>query len=255
MEWTLARNGSPFLTCYQENLDSSTPDPVPSPPSLRCAERIPEPAATDKPSPHGETEPWITSEPELLMMSVKVREPATTPTSRERVTDGVSTERSSTPCTVAEGELSMVRGLCHSKGERAPLHEFSTRRAPVPAPGKCSPDPVPLEHPPVSAPVPEFSPGSPKAQKCPPFQPLLLPPPMSSGSPSAPPQPTIYGVRARWDCHPPALLWSEFPSTLPPRPGLKVQGSRFFIIRHIHNHTSIISSEMQVELKKNTAFT
>ncbi len=31
--------------------------------------------------------------------------------------------------------------------------------------------------------------------------------------------------------------------------------SRFFIIRHIHNHTSIISSEMQVELKKNTAFT
>ncbi len=34
-----------------------------------------------------------------------------------------------------------------------------------------------------------------------------------------------------------------------------VQGSRFFIICHIHNHTSIISSEMQVELKKNTAFT
>ncbi len=36
---------------------------------------------------------------------------------------------------------------------------------------------------------------------------------------------------------------------------LEVQGSRFFIIRHIHNHTSIISSEMQIELKKNTAFT
>ncbi len=34
-----------------------------------------------------------------------------------------------------------------------------------------------------------------------------------------------------------------------------IWGSRFFIIRHIHNHTSIISSEMQVELKKNTAFT
>ncbi len=39
------------------------------------------------------------------------------------------------------------------------------------------------------------------------------------------------------------------------RSRFKVQGSRFFIIRHIHNHTSIISSEMQVELKKNTAFT
>ncbi len=43
-----------------------------------------------------------------------------------------------------------------------------------------------------------------------------------------------------------------------PRPGrpkklsapAQLQGSRFFIIRHIHNHTSIISSEMQVELKK-----
>ncbi len=34
---------------------------------------------------------------------------------------------------------------------------------------------------------------------------------------------------------------------------IKVQGSRFFIIRHIHNHASIISSEMQVEFKKNTA--
>ncbi len=38
-------------------------------------------------------------------------------------------------------------------------------------------------------------------------------------------------------------------------PAALFQGSRFFIICHIHNHTSIISSEMQVELKKNTAFT
>ncbi len=43
--------------------------------------------------------------------------------------------------------------------------------------------------------------------------------------------------------------------TLRPSTMEEVQGSRFFIIRHIHNHTSIISSEMQVELKKNTAFT
>ncbi len=41
------------------------------------------------------------------------------------------------------------------------------------------------------------------------------------------------------------------------KPSYDILGSlsRFFIIRHIHNHTSIISSEMQVELKKNTAFT
>ncbi len=45
------------------------------------------------------------------------------------------------------------------------------------------------------------------------------------------------------------------PACSPPPSPFLVQGSRFFIIRHIHNHTSIISSEMQVELKKNTAFT
>ncbi len=43
------------------------------------------------------------------------------------------------------------------------------------------------------------------------------------------------------------IWWNDLPNS--------IQGSRFFIIRHIHNHTSIISSEMQVELKKNTAFT
>ncbi len=42
---------------------------------------------------------------------------------------------------------------------------------------------------------------------------------------------------------------------LPSLEAVPSQGSRFFIICHIHNHTSIISSEMQVELKKNTAFT
>ncbi len=61
VEWTLARNGSPFPACSQENLASATPDPVPSPPSPRCTERMPEPTAdgepeptvTDEPSPHG----------------------------------------------------------------------------------------------------------------------------------------------------------------------------------------------------------
>ncbi len=31
VEWTMARNGSLFSSCSQENLASSTPDPVPSP--------------------------------------------------------------------------------------------------------------------------------------------------------------------------------------------------------------------------------
>ncbi len=151
-------------------------------------------------------------------MSVKVREPATTPASRERATYGVSAERSSAPCPTAESELRMACGLCHSKGERVPFPKFSPQRTPVPAPRKHPPEPVPLErpsvltplksppepapveHPPVSAPVPEFRLGSLEAHKCPPSHPLLPPPPLSSCDPSSRPQPTNYAVRALRDC-------------------------------------------------------
>ncbi len=63
-----------------------------------------------KPLQHGATELRIAVdlELELQMTSVKVREPATTPTLRENPTDGVNAERNSAPCTVAEGELSMA---------------------------------------------------------------------------------------------------------------------------------------------------
>ncbi len=227
--------------CSQENIASSTSDPVPSPPSPRCAERMPEPTTDLEPEPsvndeqslHGATEPR-TAEQELLMTSVKVREPATTSASRERAMDGVSAERSSTPCTVAEGELRMACGLCHSKEERAPFPEFSPRRTPVPAPRKYPPEPATLEcpsvpaprkspsesasveHTPVWAPVPEFSPGSLEAHKYSPSHLLLPPPPLSSCSHSARPQFTIYAVRALRDCHPPTSPWSEFPSSPPP---------------------------------------
>ncbi len=168
------------------------------------------------------------------MTSVKVREPATTSASRERAMDGVSAERSSAPCTVAEGELRMARGLCHSKEERAPFPEFSPRRTPVPAPRKYPPEPATLEclsvpaprksppesasveHTPVWAHVPEFSPGSLEAHKYSPSHLLLPPPPLSSCSHSTRPQSTIYAVRALRDCHPPTSPWSEFPSTPPP---------------------------------------
>ncbi len=87
VEWTLVRNGSPFTVSSEDDLASSTQDPVPSPPSPRHAERMPEPtadgepepAATDELSPHGATEPQIATEPELLVTSVQVRELATTP--------------------------------------------------------------------------------------------------------------------------------------------------------------------------------
>ncbi len=109
---------------------------------------------------------------------------ATTPALREKAADGVSAERSSTPCIAAEGELSMARGLCHSKGKRAPDPQLSPGRAPVPEfSPRRAPVPTPPEHSTVSAPVPEFSPGRPEAHKCPPSHPLLPPPPLSSGNP------------------------------------------------------------------------
>ncbi len=118
--WTLARNGSPLTVYPEDDLARSTPDPVPSPPSPRCAERMPEPTAdgepepatTDKPSSHGATVLRIAMEPEPLMTSVKVREPATEPDTWEN-----AAERSSAPCIVAEGELIIQLGLLDMEGD------------------------------------------------------------------------------------------------------------------------------------------
>ncbi len=60
-----------------------------------------------------------------------------------------------------------------------------------------------------------------KAHKCPPIRLLLPPPPLSSGSPSARPQPTICTERALWVCHPPLSPWLENP--LPPSPASKTR--------------------------------
>ncbi|KAI2659097.1 Translation initiation factor IF-2 [Labeo rohita] len=66
--WTLMRNGSPFPNCFQENLTSSTADPVPSPPSPLGAEQSPEPTNDGEPEP-ATTEPRIAAEPELYLLS------------------------------------------------------------------------------------------------------------------------------------------------------------------------------------------
>ncbi len=190
---------------------SATPDPVPSPPSPRCAECEPELTAngepehvtTDKPSLRSATELRIATEPEPHGSSDQVREPATTPATREKATDSVSAERSSAPCTAAEGELSMARQLCHTEDERVPVPELSPEWAPIP---ELSPE---------KSPVPDFRPESPEAHKFPPSHLLLPHPPLSSGIPSALPQPTIYAVRALWDCQTTSSHWSEYPLTLP----------------------------------------
>ncbi len=90
----------------------------------RCAEHKPEPnvdgepepkpVTTDKPSPRSATELRITTEPEPLWSSDQVQEPATMPATKEKAVDSESTERSSAPCTVAEGDLIMDLELCNS---------------------------------------------------------------------------------------------------------------------------------------------
>lgn len=62
-----------------------------------------EPIKTEEPSPRSVTELRIAMELEPLGLSDQVQVPATTPAVREKAADSESVERSSTPCTVAEG--------------------------------------------------------------------------------------------------------------------------------------------------------
>ncbi len=115
VEWTLARNESPLTVSPEDDLARSTPGPEPSPPSPRGMEHQPEqlsrfPAAIREMSQSRATEQRIALEVEHNP-SDQVREPATVPTTREQAVDGVSTEWSSAPCTVAEGELIILLGL------------------------------------------------------------------------------------------------------------------------------------------------
>ncbi|KAL0159454.1 hypothetical protein M9458_043179, partial [Cirrhinus mrigala] len=70
-----------------------------------------EPAATDEPLQLGETELMITMRPELRVIADQVRELATTPATREKAVASEIMERSSTHCTMAEGELLVDLGL------------------------------------------------------------------------------------------------------------------------------------------------
>ncbi len=121
----LERISPPFWIGYWRETDLHSPSvlrrisPVPlqtqSPVPLSpcCAE--PKPAATDEPQ-HGATVLRITVEPELLITSDQVREPATTPATRERAVESESAERSSAHCAMAEGDLNANLGLLDSEG-------------------------------------------------------------------------------------------------------------------------------------------
>ncbi len=234
VEWTLARNGSPLTVCPEDDLARSTPDPEPSPPSPCGAKHQPEPTDDGEPFPAVICEPAQSRATERKIApevepnpSDQVREPATVPTTREPAVDGVSAEWSSASCTAAEGELIVHLGLLDMGGdlidwsteleiELPPLLSPSSPLVPSSPPSSplVPASSAPPERPPV--PAPPKCPPVPAPRKLPPSHPLLPPPPLSSGSPSARPQPSINAVRAPRDCHPPASPGLEFPSPLPP---------------------------------------
>ncbi|KAL0181417.1 hypothetical protein M9458_023823, partial [Cirrhinus mrigala] len=128
VEWILVRNGSPFPVCSLEKLTSSTPKPVPSPPSPSGAEHQPEPtndgesepAVTVEPSAQGATELRTAAEPELRVPSDQVREPATTPATRQKAMASEIAESSSTHCNMAECECFNGPGYKESRPNRLP---------------------------------------------------------------------------------------------------------------------------------------
>ncbi|KAI2653700.1 hypothetical protein H4Q32_014026 [Labeo rohita] len=101
-----------------------------------------------------------------------------------------------------------------SSFRRASVPMSSSGRAPV---SKSSPE---RETVPQSsqkrASVPRGSSKSPEAHKFPCSNPLLPPPLLSSGSPSAHTQPTICAVGSPWVYQSPSVLWLEDPLSPPP---------------------------------------
>ncbi|KAL0177314.1 hypothetical protein M9458_026208, partial [Cirrhinus mrigala] len=187
--------------------DVSQHDPEPSLSSPRHAEHEPEPtadgshvtSATQEPSPIGATERAIAAELEELA-SDQVREPATEPATVD-VPDGrEGAEDSTAHCTTAEGEQRLDLGLNFLEQNLSNFSEDIYEDMPVLLPPSKLPD-------------------------CLDFQPTLplsivsaasVPPPLSPGSPSAHPQPTICAVGSPQVCQSPSVSWLEDPSSPPP---------------------------------------
>ncbi|KAI2666774.1 Filamentous hemagglutinin [Labeo rohita] len=209
VEWTLARNKLSFPACSLENLASATPDPEPSQPPPRHAEHEPEPeptadgshatSATQEPSPIGATERAIATELEEFA-SDQVREPATEPATVD-VPDGrESAEDSTTHCTTAEGEQRLDLGQICLDQDFINFSEDVYEDMPTLLPPSKLPDY--LDFPPT-LPLSIVSVAS-------------VLPPLSPGSPSARPQPTICAVGLPQVCQSPSVSWLEDPSSSPP---------------------------------------
>ncbi|KAL0159608.1 hypothetical protein M9458_043333, partial [Cirrhinus mrigala] len=180
---------SPFA---EGDLASATPDTVPSPPSSRCMERMPEPTADGEPEP----DPWIATEPELLVTSAQVCELATMAATREKALASEIAERSSTHCYMAEGELAEDLGLFEAErilhwdicAVLPPLHPPSSELSETAMPKPST----------EWAPLPKLS--HEEAYKCPPFHPVIPLPPLLSCRPSTHHQSSICAVGSPLVC-------------------------------------------------------
>ncbi len=192
----------------------------------------------DEPSPSGATVLRIAPEPEPNT-SDQMREPATDLATGESVMDSDSAEGSSAHCTMAEGEPSSVDCYLDIYADMPPLLPPSSELSACPELSVCPelfacPE-MTTEVVPLSATLPVLG----VAMWCvwvahtilepftcldfPPSLPLPPPlyqssqlPPLSPGSPSAHPQPTICAVGSLQVCQSPSASWLEGPLSLPP---------------------------------------
>ncbi|KAI2647769.1 Calcium-transporting ATPase type 2C member 1 [Labeo rohita] len=187
IKWVLVSCKSHLAVDITDDDTSPTGDPAPNPPSPCITEHEPEPAAD------GESKSNVTAEP-LLSGATELRialepEPIMSNQEHEGAKD------SPTRCTSAEGELKPELGLQDGELDLIDFHaEIYADMPPLLVPS--------TELPPPFLPSPIFL--------------ASAPPPLSHGSPSAHPQPTICAVGSPRVCHSPSASWLEDPSSPPP---------------------------------------
>ncbi|KAI2644088.1 Opioid growth factor receptor [Labeo rohita] len=199
VEWVLVSSRSSWTT---EDDTSPTPDPESSQPSPRFAEHEPEPTVDGEPEPS----------------------PATVdiPDGREGAED------STAHCTTAEGEQRLDLGLIVLEQDLTNFVEDIYEDMPALLPPSKLPDKLEQDvtnfFEDVYEDMPALLPPS-KLPDCLDFPPTLplsivsaasVPPPLSPGSPSAHPQPTISAAGSLQVCQFPSVSWLEDPSSPPP---------------------------------------
>ncbi|KAI2644887.1 Transposon Ty3-G Gag-Pol polyprotein [Labeo rohita] len=209
VEWVLVSCNSSLTADFTDNDTSPTLDPEPSQPRFAehepepTVDGEPEPSVTDEPSPSGATELQIAQEPEPIL-SDQVRELATSQAMVGVTVEHKRAMESPTHCTATAGELRLDLGLLDLEQDLIDFYGDVYEDMPTLLP-PSSELPDCLDFPPT---LPLLSPSIVPAAS--------VPPPLSAGSPSAHPQPTICVVGSLQVCQSPSVSWLEDPSSPPP---------------------------------------